>query len=118
MAFAPITEASAVARFPELAQLAALRTAGWRFRPLADDRGGLLCIAGCRCHRLHTDALYVFDRFHVVGVRLLEGDGGGVVWLRDGSDLTEIVRDLIALPAPGEPGAPNLVMRPNALWLP
>ncbi|MGW5052490.1 hypothetical protein [Actinokineospora sp. NPDC004072] len=115
---AQITEASAVARFPELAELVALRTSGWRFRPLADERGALLCIAGCRCHRMHTDALYLFDRTRVVGVRLLEGDGGGVVWLRDGSDLAEIVRDLVSLPAPGEPGAPNLVIRSTALWTP
>jgi hypothetical protein len=43
--------------------------------------------------------------------------GGGCVWIENGSDLQEVVRDLLALPEPGEPGSPTLVRRSSVLHL-
>ncbi|MBC6450540.1 hypothetical protein [Actinokineospora xionganensis] len=110
--------ASSITRFPELAELAALRDNGWQFRLLHDDNGELVCVACSRNHGAHTDAVFVFDRTHVVASRVLTEEHGGVVWLKDGTDLVEVVRELVNLPAPGEPGAPSLVIRGSALWSP
>ncbi|UVS78987.1 hypothetical protein [Actinokineospora sp. UTMC 2448] len=105
-----------VRRYPELAELVRLKDAGWVFRPLRDGRGELAGLVGTRCRQDFTDALFVFDRGHFVGARVLDGDG--CVWLKDGGDLAEIARDLSALPEPDAPGAPRLVRRPSLLWTP
>jgi len=40
------------------------------------------------------------------------------VWSKEGSDLQEVVYELLGLPEPGEPGAPSLVKRSRLLWTP
>ncbi|PPK64886.1 hypothetical protein V5P93_006289 [Actinokineospora auranticolor] len=110
----PITAAEAVRRFPELAILLDLRDHDWRFH-LLQENDDLVAVAATNSTDSHTDAVFVFDRHHVLANRLV---GDGVVWMKDGTDLTEVVTDLLALPAPGEPGAPNLVIRSSTLWIP
>ncbi|MGQ0838115.1 hypothetical protein [Actinokineospora sp.] len=113
-----ISEADAVARFPELAELVVIREAGWGFH-LMTDNDDVIGIAASYSREQYTDAVFVFDRRHVLGIRLVADEyGGGVVWFRDGVDLVEVVRELVGLPAPGEPGAPSLVIRASSLWTP
>ncbi|MGQ0841017.1 hypothetical protein [Actinokineospora sp.] len=115
----PITEAAALRRFPELAELVEIRRAGWDFHRLHDENGDLLGIAASHSKQRYTDAVFLFDRAHFVGCRTVtDEDDGGVVWLKEGKDLQEIVRELVDLPAPGEPGAPALIIRASALWTP
>ncbi|MDQ3577559.1 MAG: hypothetical protein M3443_08140 [Actinomycetota bacterium] len=113
-----VTEIEAVRRFPELAELVAIREAGWNFHLLGGN-DDLVGIAASRSREQYTDALFVFDRTHIVANRLVsDAYGGGIVWMKEGSDLQEIARELLDLPAPGEPGAPSLVIRASSLWTP
>jgi hypothetical protein len=115
----PITEADALRRFPELSPLVTIREAGWTFRPMHDDQGRLIGISGSWSRRQYTDAIFVFDRTHVAAARVLADEyGGGCVWMRDGTDIQEVVTDLLALPEPGASGAPTLVKRSSLLWTP
>jgi hypothetical protein len=62
--------------------------------------------------------LFIHDRHAVTGSRLLDDAfGGGCVWFKNGTDLQEVVNELLELPEPGEPGAPSLVLRSNVLDL-
>ncbi|WP_018686002.1 hypothetical protein [Actinokineospora enzanensis] len=111
---APISAEEALRRFPELRILVELRDRAWRFHLLTENER-LVAVAATYSTDSHTDAVFVFDRTHVLANRLV---GDGVVWMRDGSDLTEVVTDLLELPTPGQPGAPCLVIRPTTLWIP
>ena len=113
-----ITEADALSRYPELQALVTIRRAGWLFRPI-EDNGELIGIAGSCSRRQFTDAIFVFDRTNVCAARVLdESYGGGCVWKKEGSDLHEMVHELLGLPEPGELGAPSLVIRTGLLWTP
>lgn len=107
----------AVQAYPELAEIAALRQAGWQFMPLrrGDELAGL---AGVRQAGEDTvDALYVFDRHDCRAVRLVaDGPGapGGIVWEYHGP-LADAVHRLRSLPAPDERGAPRLVIRHDSI---
>jgi hypothetical protein len=116
---APITEADALRRFPELQEFVTVREAGWYFRPIQDSGGELEGIAGSYSRDQYTDALFIFDRTNVSAARVLDDTyGGGCVWSKEGSDLQEVVRELLGLPEPGTPGAPTLVKRSSLLWTP
>jgi hypothetical protein len=115
----PITETDAIRRFPELRELIAARDAGWAFRPFLDEVGTLEGIAGSFSRDQYTDAIFIWDRTNVSAARVLDDAyGGGCVWAKEGSDLQEVVHELLGLPEPGEPGAPSLVKRSRLLWTP
>jgi hypothetical protein len=115
----PVSDAVAIARYPELAQLVAIRQVGWIFRPLHDEADQLIGIAGSWTRQRYTDALLIFDRNHVITSRVLaDGHGDGCVWMREGNDIQEAITDLLALPEPGQPGAPSLAIRVSSLWTP
>ncbi|MBC6447356.1 hypothetical protein [Actinokineospora xionganensis] len=114
-----ITEGDALRRFPELHELVTIRSSGWVFRGLYDESGELVGIVGSYSRRQYTDALFIFDRHNVSAARVLDDSyGGGCVWAKEGTDLQEVVRDLLGLPEPGESGAPSLVKRSSLLWTP
>ncbi|MEC3981609.1 hypothetical protein [Amycolatopsis sp. H20-H5] len=115
----PINNADALRRYPELRQLVTVREAGWVFRPIQDDDGELEGIAGSYSRDQYTDALFIFDRTNVSAARVLDDAyGGGCVWSKEGSDLQEVVYELLGLPEPGQPAAPHLVKRSSLLWTP
>lgn len=115
-----ITEAQALQRFPELHQLVVARQAGWIFRPIPnDDMTELVGIVGSYSREKYTDALWVYDRSHSIGVRILDEEwGGGCVWKMDFADLHAAVQELLSLPEPGERLAPRLVRSSSLLWTP
>lgn len=114
-----ISEAEAVQRFPELQSLVDVRQAGWNFRPILDDNSSLVGISGSHSVQRYTDAIYIFDRTNVTAARVVADEyGGGCVWSKEGADLQEVVYDILGLPEPGAPGAPNLVKRSSLLWTP
>ena len=115
-----ITEAEALAAHPELRILKVSKLAGWTYRMLIDeDSGQPVGVVGSRSRQQYTDALFIYDRSHIVGTRLLADEyGGGSVWLKDGSDIEEVLHELLNLPEPGEPGAPHLVRATSLLWRP
>lgn len=114
----PITEAAALRLYPELQELVTIRHAGWNFRMSFDADGEPECLMASRSIQRYTDALFILDQHNVTGSRLLDDAfGGGCVWIKSGSDLHEVVQELLGLPEPGEPGAPALVLRSNVLDL-
>jgi|GEM_PF-6896215 len=109
----------ALRRFPELQELVTVREAGWYFRPIANEHAELEGIVGSYNRAQYTDALWIYDRTKVIGVRVLdESYGGGTVWLKDTGDLQEVVQELLALPEPGHRLAPHLVIASTTLWTP
>lgn len=113
-----IAEAEALRLFPELKELVTIRRAGWVFRPVGNrEVQELVGIVGSLTRQRYTDALWIYDRSTVIGVRVLQPEyGGGCVWRKDSGDLQEIVQELLALPEPDDRMAPRLV-KPR-LWTP
>lgn len=115
----PITQADAIARYPELAALVPLSQAGWVFRMIFDDQNEPGCVVGSRSLQRYTDAIVIYDRTHTSAARMLDDAyGGGCVWKTESRDLTEVVHDLLGLPEPDTPGAPHLVRGSSLLWTP
>jgi hypothetical protein len=116
---ASISTDEAVRRYPELQDLLTAREAGWKFRPIQGENGGLEGIAGSYSRQQYTDAIFIFDRTNVSAARVLDDDyGGGCVWSKESSDLQEVVQELLGLPEPDQRGAPHLVKRSSLLWTP
>jgi hypothetical protein len=73
----------------------------------------------------YIDVLHVRGEYDVTGIRSCSADSeanlfavDAVVWKAEGG-LVEVAADLLALPAPGDPGAPTRVIRaPSRLWTP
>jgi hypothetical protein len=115
----PVTNADAIRLYPELQQLLSIREAGWVFRPIQDEGGVLAGIAGSFSRQQYTDAIFIFDRSNVSAARVLDhAYGGGCVWSTNGSEIQEVIVELLGLPEPGLPGAPSLVKRSRLLWTP
>lgn len=113
-----ISDEGAISRYPELQSLVIARDAGWVFRVMVegDEPVG---IAGSYSREQYTDALFIFDRNNVIAARVVDDSyGGGCVWTKEGSDLQEVVYELLSLPEPGMAGAPHLVKRSSLLWTP
>lgn len=113
-----ITEEDALRLFPELCELVTIRRKGWTFRPVGNQEAGQFDgIVGSYTRPKYTDALWIYARTEVIGVRVLQAEyGGGTVWLKESGDLQEVVRELLDLPEPDERLAPTLV-KPR-LWAP
>jgi hypothetical protein len=113
-----VTDEEAVRRYPELQALVTARQAGWIFRALHEDDEPV-GVAGSFSRQQYTDAVFIFDRTDVSAARVLdEAYDGGCVWSKEGSDLPEVVHELLGLPEPGQAGAPALVKRSSLLWTP
>jgi hypothetical protein len=109
-----ITAQDAIRAYPELAQLAAIREAGWTFRHLTDDHGQLCGLVGTRHWPGHTDALWIYGSSETRAVRLLAdapGARGGLVWEHCGPLAGYGSRSARAASA-RQPGAPALILAP------
>lgn len=115
-----IITAQAIRLYPELRELVTVKRIGWIFRPVGDrDAEELEGIVGSYTRPKYTDALWIYDRSTVIGVRVLQPEyGGGCVWRKDSGDLPEVVHELLALPEPDDRLAPKLVKFPGQLWTP
>jgi len=115
----PVSTEETLRRYPELHELVTVREAGWFFRPIMSEHAELEGIVGSYSRAQYTDALWIYDRSKVIGIRVLdERYGGGTVWVKDSGDLQEVVQELLALPEPGQRLAPHLVIAPTQLWTP
>ena len=110
----PDAERLAVAEFAELRRLIELRDSGhWLFLPTVHD-DETIDLRGVRTWPDGSaDAIRVCFTTDAAGVRT--DRDGGVVWRLEGG-LVEVVDELIALPAPGAPGAPRLVKGTSGGW--
>jgi hypothetical protein len=96
---------AAVLAFPEIEYLLIIRDGGWRFLPPEPGRDQL---DGFRLWpEGWCDGIRVRSGTDVLGIRTNPDDA--IVWERGGS-LTDVVTELLALPAPGEPNAPRLII--------
>lgn len=101
--------------------LAALAQRGFR-SVVAPDRSVLLTFAW---EAPYTDVVHIRAEDDATGVRSSDDYAGpnlfdpdGVVWKAEGG-FVEVATHLLALPAPGEPGAPTrVVATPSRLWTP
>lgn len=112
-----VAAAEAVRRYPQLAGLHALATAGWRFR-LHEPGGTLIQVDGFRCwpHGV-TDALSLRSETDARGLRTV-GDEAGIVW-QDTGTMANVVDKLLNLPDPASPLAPSLIRgAAPRLWTP
>jgi hypothetical protein len=81
----PITEAAALAAFPELRRLVDLRETGrWTFLPECDADGELIEVRGVRTWPGSGSADAVRVRYTTDAAGLRCDDVGGVVWQREG----------------------------------
>jgi hypothetical protein len=113
------TDEDAVRRYPELAGLVTLRDAKWRFVHHCDESGELTAIDGFTCwpHRW-TDAITIKSSTNVLALRMTGDEPPGIVWQHAGA-LTEVVVELLALPAPDDRTAPRLgIGAAPRLWTP
>jgi hypothetical protein len=111
------TGAAALTEYPELRGLAELRATGaWMFQPVI-VHGELQLLTGARLWLGGwSDALAIRDRHDAKAFRC--DPAGGEVWGREGR-MADVVEALLALPAPGQPGAPSLVKATAPrLWTP
>lgn len=98
---------TALAEFPELQRLIDLRAAGWTLLPTVTG-GEVVEVHGVRTWPDGwADAIRVRYTTDVQGLRM--NYAGEITWQREGT-LVEVIDGLIALPAPGMPGAPRLVI--------
>lgn len=107
-----VTTSQAINAYPELKGLARLRERGWRFLHLDDEHGEPTGIIGTRERSGCTEVLWILGPEETRAVRMLgrgTGDRGDLVWKVEGP-LAQTVPALLELPAPGEPGAPELVI--------
>jgi hypothetical protein len=111
--------------YPGLRRLLELRRRGWEFLafgPVAGvaGRGGIahLTVGTYRWPRGWTDHLHVLQVDSWAG-RTTRPEGGELVWLREG-ELGYVLDELLELPPPDDPRAPQLVLpgRPPPLWTP
>jgi hypothetical protein len=105
-----VTDAEAVRLYPELANLIALRDAGWKFLPVTTQEIGLVELDGFRAWPDGvTDGLRIYSATNVLGIRTLPTEPPSIVWERT-SSLSDVVNGLLALPAPSDRLAPRLVI--------
>ncbi|SDD37177.1 hypothetical protein [Actinokineospora iranica] len=98
---------------PELRELLAVRQDGWRFHLLSQD-DVVFGVAVSRGEAGHTDVVFAFAQGPVLGLRVVSVEDG-IVWMAHGESLAEVARELIAVPAPGRCGAPDLILPVSAL---
>jgi len=102
-----LTDAEAVSRFPELAQVVLIRDAGWKFLPVeVDDNGPIQLDASRVWPDGWRDAIRVRSATDALGIRM-RVEHHVIVWECTGT-LAEVVGALLALPTPGTRLAPHL----------
>jgi hypothetical protein len=114
----PEVDDAAVALFPELKRLVALRESGaWKLAVEVDEHGAPQLVTGALTHVDGSrDILGVRSQSEVRAIRL--NPVGELVFRREGS-LVEVVDALLELPSPLHPRAPRLVLSaPPRLWVP
>jgi hypothetical protein len=110
---------AAIRAFPALAALIAIRDAGWAFVH-RDAVGGVPTqVDGYRVWPGGwIDAVRVRDEDDAMALRTDGDEPPGIVWERTGS-LTQVVQELLSVPAPGDRLAPRLVKATGPiLWTP
>jgi hypothetical protein len=112
---AAISEAEAIRAYPELDALRMIRDAGWVFRPRLDEPGELVGIDGWRdWPGGWRDAIGIGGSTDACAIRL---HVDVIVWDFAGT-LTDVVAEVLVLPAPSERSAPRLVVGSAPLWVP
>jgi hypothetical protein len=110
----PISEAEAIRVHPELDALRTIRDAGWKF-PRLDGADELVAIEGWRdWPGGWRDAIAINAITDACAGRAF---GAEMVWAVEGT-LTDVVAELLVLPAPSDPAAPRLVVGTAPLWTP
>jgi len=101
--------------------LRALVARGYLFHHLKDDEGCISRLVGSFGWGEFYDRIDITDEAAAVAVRAVMAGLAGteeIVWKHEG-DALSVINAMLALPNPGEPGAPRLLRRaPSDVWLP
>ncbi|MBV8933329.1 MAG: hypothetical protein JOZ47_14065 [Kutzneria sp.] len=111
------TDAAAIRRYPELAELVRLRDAGMQFVPIPDTDGRIAELAGFHGWPSGpVDAIRVRSPYDAVALRISRDER--ILWETSGT-LCDVVAALLALPAPADRSAPHLSLGSGPdLWIP
>jgi hypothetical protein len=112
----PLDPDATFTEFPELRRLVDLLRAGWQLLPVSAG-GELVEVRGVRVWPDETvDAITMRYTTDATGLR--RDRSGHVVWKHAG-DLTDVVNELLALPAPTNPTASRHTLHTSTrLWTP
>jgi hypothetical protein len=103
-----ISEADAIRAYPELDALRMIRDGGWVFRPRLDESGELVGLDGWHdWPGGWRDTIGINSSTDACAGR---ASGDEMVWAVEGT-LTDVVAELLVLPAPSDPTAPRLEAR-------
>jgi len=92
--------------------------AGFAFLLHRDDNGEAVTLQAIRTHAGHIDTVLIHGEYDALAARCRDEPRAVVVWHQAGPT-AEVITALLALPAPGTRGAPQLAGRtPSDLWIP
>jgi len=94
---------------------------GFHFQPVRDAQGEITLLVGSYGWHGFYDRIHIWAEDEALAAREMSDYrpfSGNIVWSVDGAT-ADVAQALLALPKPGDPGAPTIARRvPNALWLP
>ena len=92
--------------------------AGFAFLLHRDATGEAVTLQAIRTHAGHIDTVLIHGEYDALAARCRDEPRAAVVWHQAGPT-AEVITALLALPAPGTRGAPQLAGRtPSDLWIP
>ena len=92
--------------------------AAFAFLVHRDDNGEIITLQAIRTHAGHIDTVLIHGEHDALAARCRDEPCAAVVW-RQAGPTAEVITALLALPAPGTCGAPQLAGRtPSDLWIP
>jgi hypothetical protein len=114
-----MSDENAVRLFPALADLIALRDAGWFFLAVNTADGVPVEYDGFRpWPDGWIDGIRIWSETNVLGIRTSPDEPPAITWEHTGT-LTQVVGELLTLPAPGTRTAPRFALgSAPQLWTP
>lgn len=95
-----------------------LMQAGFAFLPHGNETGEIVMLQAIRTHGGHIDTVLIHGEYDALAARCRDEPRAAVVWHQTGPT-AEVITALLALPAPGTRGVPQLAGRtPSDLWIP
>lgn len=83
-----------------------------------DAHGEIAAVQATRIRAGHIETVLICDEHDAIAARCRDDDHAAVVWHRAGST-ADVITELLDLPAPWTPGAPNAARAtPSGLWIP
>ncbi len=103
---------------PALDRVRDLVRAGFTGMLHRNEHGEVIAVQATRVRAGHIETVLIPGEHDALAARCRDEDHPAVVWHQAGST-TDVITELLQLPAPADPGAPTLARAaPSGLWLP